>query len=66
MGGGRKGAWPVMRGRGLTWLLPLRSAGVEQLMYIKEDLIIPHVSAKPLSPPPSVTSSHPHDVTGIP
>ena len=55
-----------MRGRGLTWLLPLRSAGVEQLMYIKEDLIIPHVSAKPLSPPPSVTSSHPRDVTGIP
>lgn len=24
--------------------LVLRSAGVEQLMYIKEDLIIPHVS----------------------
>ncbi|GCC42218.1 hypothetical protein chiPu_0026003, partial [Chiloscyllium punctatum] len=24
----------------------LRSAGVEQLMYIKEDLIIPHVGVK--------------------
>ena len=43
----------MRRGRGLTWLLPLRSAGVEQLMYIKEDLIIPHVSTKPpLIPPP--------------
>lgn len=30
-------------------LLLCRSAGVEQLMYIKEDLIIPHVSAdKPI------------------
>lgn len=35
----------------------LRSAGVEQLMYIKEDLIIPHVSP--------VTLGHPLGTAGI-
>ena len=55
--GGGRGHWAGggTRGRGLTRLLPLRSAGVEQLMYIKEDLIIPHVRPRPLP----VTSSRP-------
>lgn len=34
-----------------------RSAGVEQLMYIKEDLIIPHVSAMCLTDTPMKTTA---------